>query len=299
MLINRESGTKRNRILMDEINLSFGNIYSQSAWLDIVCSDWELLWDSNFQNFLAVPVYKKLKLIKAVQQPFFTQQLGLVGPNSGNSELQKAFIDTLLKHYPLGIYHFNNGNVLNESHLTLRTNLILPLTDYQLDNLDGHHQRNIKKATKHGLAFKLIEADDLVSFYFEHNPQSPTFSEELKYQGKSIVHLLNQHGNFLSLAAVDNLGNIQSCLGLGFFRNRAYCLFNTSTTDARKIGAGHWLFAEAFQLLNNKEIEIFDFEGSEIPGVAKFFEGFGAIPEPYAAIKWGKGYWKMANLLRN
>jgi hypothetical protein len=30
---------------------------------------------------------------------------------------------------------------------------------------------------------------------------------------------------------------------------------------------------------------IFDFEGSSIPGVAKFYEGFGATNEPYSVIK--------------
>ncbi len=299
MLISRQSGKQRNRTQMDAINTSYGNIFSQSDWLDIVCPDWELLWDSQFRNFLAVPVFKKLNLFKAIQQPFFTQQLGLVGPDAGNVELQKAFLSKLLKHYPLGIYHFHSGNLLEDYRLNSRTNLILSLQNYEPNQADAHHRRNIKKGAKHGLHLKEVAPEALLKFFFQYNPQIEDFSKTLINQGHSIVRLLVQNSSFLSFAAVDGAGTMQSCLGIGLFRNRAYCLFNTSTLDARKIGAGHWLFAEVFMVLKNQGVEIFDFEGSEIPGVAKFFEGFGATEQPYSAIKWGNWFWKMAEMYKN
>ena len=53
----------------------------------------------------------------------------------------------------------------------------------------------------------------------------------------------------------------------------------------------HYLLGQAIQDAQAKELEIFDFEGSMLPGVEAFFRGFNGELKPYFTV------WKYGNRL--
>jgi hypothetical protein len=66
-----------------------------------------------------------------------------------------------------------------------------------------------------------------------------------------------------------------------------YNLMNSTTNAGRKTGANHFLFDEIFKEFAASNL-VFDFEGSDIPGVKIFYEKFGAANQPYYRLHFNK-----------
>ncbi len=62
--------------------------------------------------------------------------------------------------------------------------------------------------------------------------------------------------------------------------NRAINIVNVSSAEGKKNGSAHFLFDKIISTLAaENQNTILDFEGSSVPGIARFYEGFGAQPE--------------------
>lgn len=74
--------------------------------------------------------------------------------------------------------------------------------------------------------------------------------------------------------------------GALFFRSpgRVYYMAAWSGEEGRRCGAAARLLDTVIREYAGLEI-VLDFEGSDIPGVAFFFEGFGAVPERYRLVR--------------
>jgi hypothetical protein len=64
-----------------------------------------------------------------------------------------------------------------------------------------------------------------------------------------------------------------------------YCL-GAPTESGRKRGATHTLLDQALAYLAEKQVRFFDFEGSEIPSVAQFYEKFAPYPQRFPTLKY-------------
>jgi lipid II:glycine glycyltransferase (peptidoglycan interpeptide bridge formation enzyme) len=69
-----------------------------------------------------------------------------------------------------------------------------------------------------------------------------------------------------------------------YSHSRAYYILVGNHPDGRTTGASHALI-DAFIRDHAGQNIILDFEGSDIPNLALFYSGFGALEEKYAAIK--------------
>jgi hypothetical protein len=69
-----------------------------------------------------------------------------------------------------------------------------------------------------------------------------------------------------------------------FSHNRAYYILVGNNLAGRDSGASHTLI-DAFIKDNAGKNLVLDFEGSDIPSLASFYRSFGAIHEPYPALK--------------
>jgi hypothetical protein len=58
---------------------------------------------------------------------------------------------------------------------------------------------------------------------------------------------------------------------------------NSTTPDGRKKEANHFLLDQVIKEFAGKPL-IFDFEGSDVPGIKSFYEKFGAINQPYYSL---------------
>jgi hypothetical protein len=83
-----------------------------------------------------------------------------------------------------------------------------------------------------------------------------------------VREILDKAGNLLAIAL--------------FFKNenRIYNILPSTTTPGRKASAMHFLIDNVIQEFSGAPL-IFDFEGSDVPGIKAFYQSFGAVSEPY------------------
>lgn len=65
---------------------------------------------------------------------------------------------------------------------------------------------------------------------------------------------------------------------------RLYYLMGGASDDARGTGAQTLLLDRGIELASELEL-VFDFEGSAVRSIEKFFRSFGAVPEPYSRVE--------------
>ncbi|MCG7859753.1 hypothetical protein MD537_22435, partial [Flavihumibacter sediminis] len=66
---------------------------------------------------------------------------------------------------------------------------------------------------------------------------------------------------------------------------RLYLLANITVPHARKKAANHYLLDQLIREFAG-QLSWLDMEGSDLPGIAHFYQNFGAVNEPYYFIAW-------------
>ena len=82
-------------------------------------------------------------------------------------------------------------------------------------------------------------------------------------------------------AVFDEFNNLVASSLIAIDAQRIYYLNGAINQKGRNVGASHWMIAEIMKSFSGK---IFDFEGSNIEGVARFYLGFGAKETSYPTI---------------
>ena len=88
----------------------------------------------------------------------------------------------------------------------------------------------------------------------------------------------NNQGNLLSLS--DHHNNLLGYVFFISYQNRDILLFNVSD----KTKNNNTMLALIDYYIQNNHNKLIDFEGSNIPGVKRFYKGFGAIEKNYIHI---------------
>lgn len=136
-------------------------------------------------------------------------------------------------------------------------------------------RRAIRKAEKRLHVGSRADADDL------HRMMRATFGR----QGLDapvdealldrVVGASTERGRGMTLSAVDDDGRLHGAVLLVWDDDRAYYLGGGADPELRSSGAQSLLLWEAVKHAATTS-ETFDFEGSMVPGIERFFRGFGA-----------------------
>jgi hypothetical protein len=235
---------------------------------------------------MPLPWRKKYGVMYLYQPPFL-QQLGVFGQDAENNTSQ--FLQTARKHFPFAEIFLNYGNA--SEGLSPRQNFIIDLNQGYGDlsaAYAGVHQKNLKRASHAGLecrnSEKYAHAIDMsYSLYADQSGVAKKDYDKLK----DLASIMPQH---VLLREVWQQQECQaSCFCLRDER-RIYFLLSAVTPGGRKNQANHFLVDQLIREHAGQPM-ILDFEGSDIPGVAAFYEGFGAVDEPYYFCKWNELPW--------
>src|SRR5690606_31758140 len=82
---------------------------------------------------------------------------------------------------------------------------------------------------------------------------------------------------------------LSSCIFF-FSHNRAYYVLVGNDNKGRMEGSSHLLIDGFIRTHSEKRLTL-DFEGSDIPGLAKFYASFGAMEVKYFAIRLNRLPW--------
>lgn len=247
----------------------------------ITAGHWMAFVDDNFEHVMPVPISYPYG-IRSAYQPFSTQQLGIFGPE----QTLKTFIPFYQK-LKKKVYRFQIQTPAYHSDskpefVSLKTNYILNLRKdiQQLRNeYDENTRRNIKRAYKAGIEIRQTEnLTKLISFYRQElglNTDKVPNSHFIQLEN-ALMALQKMNFMFIKEAWL----NGELCGMALFLHYKKYVLYPIGASR-KKMGAGifHFLFDQVIEEWSPKA-DILDFEGSDIPGVARFFSGLGGEPQP-------------------
>ncbi|MDH6359066.1 GNAT family N-acetyltransferase [Parabacteroides sp. PF5-9] len=284
-------------------------LFSQDWWLDIVCGEanWEvLLIEQEGRMQAALPLY--IPYQKVVSMPWFTQTMGpWFAPETEDTkyatglgrrqQLCKVFIEAL-KAYPYFFqqFHYTVTDWLpfywaGFQQTTRYTYLLNDLSDP--DRLWGEMsqqtRRNITKAREkyHITVRKGVPVEDFLKI----NQQSFERQQITSLPNKEILTSLitttreRQQGDIWG--GYDAEGRLHAAVFMVWQESTAYYIAGGGDSVLRGSGAHSLVMWECIRYASQVSGR-FDFEGSMLPGVERFFREFGGIQTPYFAITKGK-----------
>ena len=279
-------------------------------WLDRVCGEkrWSVVMEEQKGQAVAVlPLYFPLKDV--VVMPPFTQTLGpWIAPFSADTKYTsrlgktQAILSALIRRLPP--IHFLSLNLHEQQtdwlpfywagfRQTTRYTYILPSSwsvAEAYERMSPNIRRNISKA-RDRFALQVSTSLSVEEFTrLQEKTLNRRGSQLSLYQRRVLPQLIKEcqerrQGNLWCCR--DGNGELLSAAFVAWSAERAYYIAGGQTAQAKETGAQSFLLwtliQEALQVHR-----MFDFEGSMLYGVERFFREFGAIQTPYFQITKGR-----------
>lgn len=267
-----------------------GLIYNQSIYLNTMSENkWDAIIWKDYEAVLAIPWRRKYG-IKYAYQPAFIQQLGILSALEIDEDLTNKFLVSLTKEIKFIEYPFNHLNEISGHSLEIqkRKNYILELKNITepLADFSNSFRKNIKQLQRWNLTY--------------HTETDPSFCIELyadlyldritALTKKDIAHfktLCNSYyknGNLI-MRKVMLKNEVVAVVLLLIDYKRIYNILSCITAIGKTLRANYFLYLNVFEEIKGRDL-VFDFEGSEIKGVADFYETMHPSLEYYQRVKF-------------
>lgn len=258
-----------------------GLIYARSDYLDNLSPNWKGIVFKDYKAIFPLCIKKKWG-IKYLYRPLFCQQLGLIG---------KADIDlnTLLKiihkevKYGDIVFNYANKEIV-PFQAKEKTNFIIDLSN-AYSQIFNKYKYNLKsdliKSRKNRLQIKNGQAQEALLAYekFLYAKTNKNYHKEID----CFLKLL-QSPKFENKYFVRKVTNAHSeTLAISLFlinKKRIYNLISTTFYAGKEVNAMQFLIDNVIREYERTDL-IFDFEGSDLPGVKNFYLKFSPQYQPY------------------
>lgn len=302
---------------MEKVTLNANTVFEQPWWLDIVAKgEWSAATIEENDEIIARWPYvlKKNLFFSQIKMPKLTQTLGIwikQDKRTTNEVLsfQKDIIEKLLAKIPTPSSFlitldssFKYFLPFSWKGFTIKPMITYKLTDLtNLDNIYSNFNKTAKKninSSKNKVSIK-EETDiqvlvDMLDITFKLQNRKSPIDPKLIVEIDKACKKYNA-GKFLS--AVDFQGNIHACSYFIYDHNTFYYLLSASNPEYRTSGAQSLIIWEAIKFASEVSKE-FDFEGSMIEGIEKFFRQFGAKPVVYYQISKSNLVFEILELIK-
>lgn len=261
-------------------------VYAGSTYLNAICNqNWDALIYGNYEAVFPLPVKRKWG-IPLVYQPFFCQQLGLFAQD-GFSLGYAAFLKAIPRTFLKAGLHLNPSFTLPEN-LQQRRNLLLDLNrpyNQIAASFNADARKNLRKCTEAGI--KVETCDDFaaaISLYREvWGSLNPVLMQH---------HYQSFYNACMALQLRAEAICLRVCMGEKvlayaiFLRSPQYLHYVCAapTAEGRKLGVMHAVINYVAESQAGQNLFL-DFEGSEIPDVAAFYQKFGPTEERYGVFR--------------
>ena len=259
-----------------------GLIYSTTTYLNAMSKNWQGIVIDDYAAVMALPWKRKMRIRYGYTPPFI-QQLGLVGEAS--LEEWQRILKLFYKFFPLADANFNFANTDIQQLVPVipRNNFAIDLSmgyDQIKSNYKSNLKENIRKAAHESLVYAEGNIAEGITMYHSHYHERMKHVKEKDYKHFALLcdALSGNDGCFARAAMYKD-----EILAIAVFlkdNKRIYNIMNTTTTKGREKEANHFLLNQVLHEFAGQPL-LFDFEGSELPGVREFYENFGPINQPY------------------
>lgn len=279
-------------------------LFHQAWWLDAVCGEdgWSVAtYIRDGKITAALPYIMKKKFgLKQIGQPRFTQTLGVwFAPSKAKytkrigkeKEVVFSLIDSLPYHHIFFQgFHHNYDNWLpfyfrGFEQTTKYSYVIKDLSD--LDSIWGDMSVDVRRDVRRSKdALKVVNDISASEFYkivhktYSRQGMSPPYSEARFIK---LAEAVFTHGSGKMFAAVDSEANIHAVSFIVWDKHCAYYLIGGGDPEFRNSGAATLCIWEAIKF-SSTVTNSFDFEGSMVENIERYFRGFGGNLQPYYRI---------------
>ena len=261
---------------------TYETLYPYSWYLDVVSPGWHALVMNDYEMIMPL-TWKKKYGLRMLMQPLLTQQLGVFSRMETDPDSVIEFLNSISSKYLLVDICLNRLNSFESKQIRQesRYNFELDISDAGLNPEKAYTENTLRNIHK-GKAFS-------------DKPEEITIKDYLDLKFSLIENSRLQRNYFdrlysrmieLGRAAVFGIrydGELHTAAVLGNSRSRSIYLNGCSTLTGKE-KRGMFVLMDFLIRMNCGEKQIFDFEGSGIPGVARFFKGFGAERTRYPRI---------------
>jgi hypothetical protein len=264
-------------------------IYAYSWYLDIVADHWDVLVLDDYKAVMPLPWRKKLG-IKYVYPPLWLLELGIFSlKKTVDYSSFSEVLFTKFKYVELRLNTENSDQELDSFVVQkqLQTLSIQDAYESVCKNYRKDRKKDLQKALKNKLTEKWNDSSEKLIELFRNNVGKRTS----KIQDKDYTVLKN----LLDTCIQKDIGEILSIydssknlVASGFFlkdKNRVSILLSSTDFKNRSNGANTFLIDRAIYKYE-KSFEIFNFGGSSMQSIAKYFSSFGAKTEEYQQVKY-------------
>lgn len=259
--------------------------YGYTWHLDNMAPHWQGLVMDDYQAVFPLVHNKKLGF-SYLYQPLFTQQLGIFSMRPVNNAMLQAFLKQVPDTYKLIEINLNYMNEVQQNGYSIqqRPNLELDLQKPYEELRKGYSsntKRNLKKADKAGLHItNNLKPEKLIDFYREHTAGKVKEFTEWHYHALHRLVYISRHWSMSTTFAVYHEKELVSASFFLHGKSRMINLLPATSDKGRELRANFQLI-DYLVRANAERRFVLDFEGSSIPGVARFYKGFGAEEVPY------------------
>lgn len=269
-------------------------IYVHSFYLDNCTScQWDALILDDYQAIMPITFRNKYG-ISYLYQPAFLQQGGIFFKKSIDQKIINLFLAEILKHFKFAEINLNYANeFVNVPNLQIKAlnNFILPLNKSYLEiasNFSNVFIKNVKKAKKYSFDYeKLSIVEPLVDLFKKLYGSRFLSVKQKDYDAlsKNCNELIKKNNIVLRTASIK--GEIYAGIILLRDEKRIYNISPSVTLKGRKLSANHFLYNSIIKEFSESNL-IFDFEGSDIKGIADFYQSMTPLNQKYFSIKYNR-----------
>jgi hypothetical protein len=261
-------------------------IYASSVYLDYIADNWDGIIGDDYDLIMPIPWRKKYGIKYCHQAPFI-QQLGVFAKAIEEEDVHDC-IKLMLQNFKYGDYSLNFMNKISS---------VKPANNYMLSLASNYRstsffysdklKSDLSKAANNSFEYESASADVVINLFKElYTERVPHLTDDNYKKLYELCVVKEKENNIITRKI--SVGNKALAMGLLLKdKFRIYNLISCTTPEGRAMYAGHFLYDSLIKEFSQTGL-IFDFEGSDIPGVEHFFKSFGAINQPYTKIHFNR-----------
>ena len=289
-----------------------GLIYGSLSYLDDMALHWDALILGDYEAVMPLTWNRKWG-IRYLYQPPLTPQLGVFSPQPITEEIVTAFLQQAVSHFKFAEIYLNFANRV--PGLKPFTNIVLDLNaPYAV--VRANYKKDLEKNLRRAAGFSLqygpsSDVDGAIDLYREYYAaKTPhvtasdyrrftTFCHNAQGSDSVLIRTVTARKNNDPASQPDQPQSSpaanQPPLALALLlkkKNRLYLLMSVCPPAGRKVEANHFLLDNLIREFAGTGT-LLDFDGSEIPGVARFYSNFGGIDQPFFFYRYNRLPWPL------
>lgn len=260
-------------------------VYATSWFLTLMAGKWDVLVYGDFEYVMPVPNRKKWG-IAYVYPPVFAQYLGIFP--APPPEVRQEFYQALAARFRYIQYQTGDreeaksaeGFTIKEHHTR-----ILPLeSEYPVlaKGYDDYIIQNLKKAALNKVSVA-TETDPEVFFNLQKESKEIPVPAESWKRFRKLMEATLPNGVGKLYCAKTPQGEILTAAFFLIWKNQAYYMAVCNSRHGRDLRGGFALLDRFISDHAGSNL-LFDFEGSSVEGVDRFFAAFGSAKKPYFVL---------------